>query len=109
MFDKEQQILATAASRAKGDSETRSGIRQPTTVVYGHDLLDTPSIRKYTKGLNTACYLGGKLSALIIEDGGVTSIVSVDCPDRAIEEKDQSKTKGDDGREVHLSKKWFSF
>ncbi|KAI5306901.1 hypothetical protein KEM56_006513 [Ascosphaera pollenicola] len=117
MFDKEQQILAAAASRARNDPVTLRGIRQPMTVVYGHDLLDTPSIRRYTKGLNTACYLGGRLSALIIEDGGVTSVVGVDCPDRGGDDDDGSssysgghgKSKRDEGREVHLARKWFSF
>ncbi|KAI5287768.1 hypothetical protein KEM54_005757 [Ascosphaera aggregata] len=110
MYDKEQQILAAAAaSHTPDDTGTNSGIRRPTTVIYGHDLLDKPSIRRFTKGLNTACYLGGRLSALIIEDGGVTSVVSVDCPNRGDKDKGDSKSraKRDGEREAPTKKRWF--
>ncbi|KAI5291376.1 hypothetical protein KEM52_000191 [Ascosphaera acerosa] len=102
VFNKEQQILAAAAADvaqkttdrtppADAGSEAREfsalvdpaqGVRTPTTVVYGHEYLSEPMIQRWTKGLNTACWLGGKLSALVIEDGGATSVVTVDCTNR---------------------------
>lgn len=54
---------------------------KPTTVIYGHDSRDKPALLKYTKGINTGCVRGGKLSALIIEDGGSSHIEQVGCPD----------------------------
>ena len=55
---------------------------QMTTVIYGHDSQSSVALGKYTKGLDTGCVKGGKLSALIIEDGGKTSIKQVKCKDR---------------------------
>lgn len=49
------------------------------TVIYGHDAASSLSIRTYTKGLDTACVKGGKLTALVIEDDGKQSIVQVRC------------------------------
>lgn len=49
------------------------------TVVYGHDASRSLSIRTFTKGLDSGCVKGGKLTALVIEDGGKQSIVQVSC------------------------------
>ncbi|KAK6360433.1 hypothetical protein TWF730_006576 [Orbilia blumenaviensis] len=61
---------------------TRGPNRQkPLTVVYGHDARRGLDIKKYTKGLDTNCVRGGKLTALVVEGGkhGKTSIVNVKC------------------------------
>lgn len=54
---------------------------KPTTVIYGHESQDEPRLLKHTKGINTGCVRGGKLSALIIEDGGFNRIEQVECRD----------------------------
>ncbi|EFR01453.1 hypothetical protein MGYG_04461 [Nannizzia gypsea CBS 118893] len=52
---------------------------QPTTVIYGHDAKQLPVIREYTKGLDTSCVRGGRLTALVIGDGGKQSLKHVKC------------------------------
>lgn len=55
---------------------------EPTTVVYGHDSRRGLQIEPYTKGVDTGCVRGGRLSAFVIEGGGEkikTRVVSVSC------------------------------
>lgn len=52
---------------------------QTMTVIYGHYAKQGLNIREYTKGLDSGCVKGGKLTALVIEDGGKQSIVQVRC------------------------------
>ncbi|KAI7971585.1 hypothetical protein EIK77_002586 [Talaromyces pinophilus] len=49
------------------------------TVIYGHDAAKSLNIRQYTKGLDSGCVYGRKLSALVIEDGGKSEVVQVKC------------------------------
>ncbi|OCK82961.1 Metallo-dependent phosphatase [Lepidopterella palustris CBS 459.81] len=54
------------------------------TVLYGHDSKRGKNIMKYSKGLDSGCVNGGRLSALVIEAGkkdgkAKTTIVSVRC------------------------------
>jgi hypothetical protein len=52
------------------------------TVIYGHDARRGLSIGDYTKGIDSGCLKGGKLTALVIEHGqeGIkTSLVHVKC------------------------------
>ncbi|RAO68759.1 uncharacterized protein BHQ10_004771 [Talaromyces amestolkiae] len=49
------------------------------TVIYGHDAAKSLNIRQYTKGLDSGCVYGRKLSALVIEDGGKNEVVQVKC------------------------------
>ncbi len=54
------------------------------TVLYGHDSRRGLQIEKYSKGLDTGCVRGGRLSALIIDDTATLAkpnIVSVKCKD----------------------------
>ncbi|KAJ9604783.1 hypothetical protein H2200_010898 [Cladophialophora chaetospira] len=48
-----------------------------TTVVYGHNAREGLQIRKYTKGLDTGCVKGGKLTALVVDGDGKQEIVQV--------------------------------
>ncbi len=60
------------------------------TVVYGHDSRTGLHIKKYSKGLDSGCVKGGKLTALVIEGGkhgAKQSVVSVDCKDYRRREK----------------------
>jgi len=52
---------------------------QRVTVVYGHDSKRGLNIKKYSKGLDSGCVKGGKLSALILDSWGREKIVSVKC------------------------------
>ncbi|EED17619.1 Ser/Thr protein phosphatase family [Talaromyces stipitatus ATCC 10500] len=52
---------------------------QTMTVIYGHDAAKSLNIRQYTKGLDSGCVYGRKLSAFVIEDGGKNEIVQVKC------------------------------
>lgn len=42
---------------------------EPGTVIYGHDSRRGLQLRRWTKGLDTGCVKGGRLTALIIQDG----------------------------------------
>ncbi|KAJ5182801.1 hypothetical protein N7492_000417 [Penicillium capsulatum] len=74
MFDKHQSMLYKSVEESVADPES-----QTTTVIYGHDAKTGLNIRPYTKGLDSACVAGGKLTALVIEDGGKQSIVQTRC------------------------------
>ncbi|KAL6238085.1 hypothetical protein BDW75DRAFT_202590 [Aspergillus navahoensis] len=56
--------------------ESKNGVM---TVIYGHDSKSGLSIKEYTKGLDSGCVKGGKLTAMIISDGGKQEIVQVKC------------------------------
>ncbi|KAF3935986.1 hypothetical protein ABW20_dc0103706 [Dactylellina cionopaga] len=51
------------------------------TVVYGHDARRGLDLKRYTKGLDTNCVRGGRLTALVVSGGkhGRTQVVSVKC------------------------------
>ena len=51
------------------------------TVIYGHDSKRGLQLQKWTKGLDTGCVKGGRLTALIVEDGGRLTTKSVPCKD----------------------------
>ncbi|KAI9367501.1 Metallo-dependent phosphatase-like protein [Aspergillus egyptiacus] len=50
-----------------------------TTVIYGHDAKTGLNLKEYTKGLDSGCVKGGKLTALVISDGGEQKTVQVRC------------------------------
>ncbi|ORX94299.1 Metallo-dependent phosphatase-like protein [Clohesyomyces aquaticus] len=53
-------------------------VHERQTVIYGHDRKRGKRIEKYSKGLDTGCVGGGKLTAMIIEPGK-EKLVSVKC------------------------------
>ncbi|KAJ4363429.1 hypothetical protein N0V83_009722 [Neocucurbitaria cava] len=53
--------------------------RERTTVVYGHNRKRGLNIQKYTKGLDTGCVSGGRLTALVVDKKGEIELVHVDC------------------------------
>ncbi|KKZ63702.1 protein phosphatase [[Emmonsia] crescens] len=85
LFNKHQSILAAARQSAPPGERVRYS--SATTVIYGHDANRFPSLKKYTKGLDTGCVKGGKLSAMIIKDGGDSHIENVKCKDYTTKRK----------------------
>ncbi|MCJ1436229.1 hypothetical protein MMC27_005607 [Xylographa pallens] len=60
--------------------------RQRSTVLYGHDSKRGLMLDRWSKGLDTGCVKGGRLSALVVGEGGWrggvgTRVVSVKCRD----------------------------
>ncbi|OCL05209.1 Metallo-dependent phosphatase [Glonium stellatum] len=58
-------------------------VNERTTVIYGHDSKRGKNILKYSRGLDSGCVNGGKLTAMVIEAGkkgkAKTKFVSVKC------------------------------
>lgn len=52
-----------------------------TTVIYGHDSKRGLKLNDYTKGLDSGCAGGGKLTALVVSYKGKSQVVQVDCED----------------------------
>jgi len=74
LYNQYNKLLASAPE------EVDSSVPPKTmTVIYGHDAAKSLNIRQYTKGLDSGCVYGRKLSALIIEDGGKNEVVQVKC------------------------------
>lgn len=74
MFNKHQQTVFSSLQSSSEDPRS-----QTITVIYGHYAKAGLSILEYTKGLDSGCVKGGKLTAMVIEDGGKQSIVQVRC------------------------------
>lgn len=53
--------------------------KERTTVVYGHNRKKGLNIREYSKGLDTGCVNGGKLTAMVVDEEGKTELVHVKC------------------------------
>ncbi|KAL4759770.1 putative serine/threonine-protein phosphatase [Aspergillus foveolatus] len=75
--------------------ESKNGVM---TVIYGHDSKSGLSIKEYTKGLDSGCVKGGKLTAMVISDGGKQEIVQVKCSSNYV--KDEEKEKDDKKRKT---------
>ncbi|KKK18010.1 hypothetical protein ARAM_005635, partial [Aspergillus rambellii] len=71
LFNKHQSLLSSTLK--DGASDAGSGVMM--TVLYGHDAKNSLSLKTYTKGLDSGCVKGGKLTALVIQDGGQQNIV----------------------------------
>ena len=53
----------------------------PQVVIYGHRSKEGLKIERWTKGLDTGCVKGGKLTALVLDAKGRQEIVHVKCKD----------------------------
>ncbi|KAB8258357.1 Metallo-dependent phosphatase-like protein [Aspergillus pseudonomiae] len=80
LFNKHQSLLSDSLHETFEDPESML-----TTVIYGHDSQSSLSLKTYTKGLDTGCFKGGKLTALVVSDGGEQKIVQVRCNDHTKE------------------------
>ena len=68
-----------------GSKEESGGVSKKMTIVYGHDSRRGLAINDFTKGLDSGCLKGGKLTAFVMEGGNQhveTSLVSVKCRDK---------------------------
>ncbi|EAW12764.1 putative serine/threonine-protein phosphatase [Aspergillus clavatus NRRL 1] len=74
LFNKHQSLLYASQKGVVPDPKSKV-----TTVIYGHDAKTSLSLKTYTKGLDSGCVKGGKLTAMIIEDGGEQKVVQVRC------------------------------
>jgi len=54
-------------------------VKRPTVVIYGHDSKAGLQMHRWSKGLDSACVSGGKLTALILDATGKTELVQVGC------------------------------
>ncbi len=66
---------------------------QKKTVIYGHDSKRGLNLRTYSRGLDTNCVRGGKLTALVINENGKEKTYSVNCKNYEAAEKPATKTK----------------
>ncbi|KIW18176.1 hypothetical protein PV08_02464 [Exophiala spinifera] len=80
LWNKHQQLLPTRQGwdRLKSLGKKKSAEKQM-TVIYGHDSKTGLKLRKYTKGLDSGCVVGGQLTALVVNGHGKQKIVQVDC------------------------------
>lgn len=53
---------------------------KPQVVVYGHDAKGGLRIKRWSKGMDSACVGGGKLSALVMDAKGQGEVFDVGCP-----------------------------
>ncbi|KAE8137037.1 Metallo-dependent phosphatase-like protein [Aspergillus pseudotamarii] len=74
LFNKHQSLLSDSLHETFENPESML-----TTVIYGHDSKSSLSLKAYTKGIDTGCFKGGKLTALVIGDGGEQKTVQVRC------------------------------
>ncbi|KAK4692254.1 hypothetical protein P7C71_g4916, partial [Lecanoromycetidae sp. Uapishka_2] len=76
--------------------------QQRSTVIYGHDSRRGLQLNSYSKGLDTGCVKGGKLTAMILDEQVAWKeprLVSVQCKDyRALtkEEPEEDDEQGED-------------
>jgi hypothetical protein len=52
---------------------------KPQVVVYGHDSHEGLQLNRWSKGLDSACVAGGRLTAMVLDARGRQEIVSVGC------------------------------
>ena len=60
-------------------------------MIYGHDSKRGLQLETYSKGIDTGCFSGGKLSALVIDGISEPRVVSVECKDYRSLEREMIK------------------
>jgi len=82
LWNKYQQLLPARQRLAQLKSMGRRPISEKQmTVIYGHDAKKGLQIKKYTKGLDSNCVKGGRLTALVVDATGKQDLFQVDCKD----------------------------
>lgn len=80
-FWNKYQKLMPAQKSIFGEKHSSHAFKH-TTVVYGHDAKRGMQIDTYTKGLDSSCVKGGKLTAWVVGDNGKDEIVQVKSKNR---------------------------
>lgn len=82
LWNKYQQSLPAQWSLfPTSDPDAQRVKERHTTVIYGHDSRKGLQLEQYSKGIDTGCVRGGKLTALVLSDGGSMQTVQVQCKD----------------------------
>ncbi len=84
LWNKYQHSLPTqwwSSWFASSGSKAQSAGEKRTTVVYGHDAPRGLQLKQYSKGIDTGCVKGGKLTALVLGAAGDWQTVQVQCKD----------------------------
>ena len=88
MFSREEYEIEQAERHAGWLERLRSVVTlgrkrapKPQVVVYGHDSKSGLQMHRWSKGLDSGCIGGGKLTALIMDAQGKTKLVQVGCKD----------------------------
>lgn len=73
--------LRPAAQDGVVDRTLRPAGSSVTTVIYGHDAKAGLQIKQFSKGLDSACVKGKKLTAFTVDAQGVEELIQVECRD----------------------------
>ncbi|KAK6008551.1 hypothetical protein QM012_000454 [Aureobasidium pullulans] len=65
-----------------GESQPLNKHSKPSVVIYGHDSPRGLNLKRWSKGLDSGCVNGDKLSAMVLNAWGQAEIISVDCKHR---------------------------
>ncbi|KJX92670.1 hypothetical protein TI39_contig5832g00020 [Zymoseptoria brevis] len=57
----------------------KHGHLKPQVVIYGHDSHEGLQLNRWSKGLDSACVAGGRLTAMVVDAKGRQEVVSVGC------------------------------
>jgi hypothetical protein len=82
-----QDFVSKMFGSVEGETEDSAGNskkghekdEKPQVVIYGHDAKSGLRIKRWSKGMDSACVGGGKLSALVLNAKGEGKVVSVGC------------------------------
>jgi hypothetical protein len=72
----------TESNEDGGESQSLVKHSKPSVVVYGHDSPRGLNLKRWSKGLDSGCVNGDKLSAMVLNAWGQAEIVSVSCKHR---------------------------
>lgn len=79
-----QGYIGNALSSAEENVRDHAGMskngEKPQVVVYGHDAKGGLRIKRWSKGMDSACVGGGRLSALVMNAKGEGEVFDVTCP-----------------------------
>jgi predicted phosphodiesterase/translation initiation factor 1 (eIF-1/SUI1) len=76
LWNKNPRLSPTYDQLARSETESRRSAK-PVTVIYGHNARKGLQLHKHTKGLDTACARGGKLTALVVDGDGKQEVIQV--------------------------------
>ncbi|KAK4561681.1 hypothetical protein LTR86_004360 [Recurvomyces mirabilis] len=75
----DQRVTGSWISNSWSSISKKQPQSQPQVAVYGHDSKMGLQMHRWSKGLDTGCVSGGKLTAMVLDAKGKTEIVQVKC------------------------------